>query len=84
MCNLTFVLGHGEQANICVLANWHKERTHLVLPLCFISNRCRTVASMLETLRTGYLHPLDGLDRVVGDMDVDANGLAVVVQLERE
>lgn len=40
MCNLTFVLGHGEQANIRVLTNWQKERAGLVLPLCFISSRC--------------------------------------------
>lgn len=44
----------------------------------------RAVASMLETLRTRYLHPLDGLDGVVSDVDIDANGLTVVVQLERE
>lgn len=33
-------------------------------------------------LRTGYLHLLHSLDRTVADMDVDANGLAVVVQLK--
>lgn len=39
---------------------------------------------MLESLRTGYFHPLDSLDRIIGDVDVDANGLTVVVQLKRD
>lgn len=82
MGNFTFVLGHGEQANIRVLTNWHKERAGLVLPLCFISSGC--IDLEYTPLSTRYFHPLDGLDGVVGDVDVDANGLTVVVQLERE
>lgn len=35
-------------------------------------------------MRTRYLHLLHSLDSTVADMDVDANGLAVVVQLKRE
>lgn len=27
MCDLTFVLGHGEEADICTLAYWYTERT---------------------------------------------------------
>lgn len=27
MCDLTFVLGRGEEADICILANWCTERT---------------------------------------------------------
>lgn len=27
MCDLTFVLGRGEEADICILANWYTERT---------------------------------------------------------
>lgn len=71
MRDLTFVLGHGEEADIGALAHWHKERRRFSVG----SNRGRGRP-------TGYLHPLDGLDGVVGDVDVDANGLAVVVQLE--
>lgn len=50
----------------------------------YLQSMHKTVASTLETLRTRYLHPLDGLDGVVGDVDVDANGLTVIIQLERE
>lgn len=52
--------------------------------MLYLQSVHRAVASMLKMLGTGYLHPLDGLDRVVGDMDVDTYGLTVVVQLEQE
>lgn len=52
--------------------------------MLYLQSVHKTVASTLEPLRTRYLHPLDGLDGVVGDVDVDANGLTVIIQLERE
>lgn len=33
---------------------------------------------------TWYLHPLDSLGGVVGDLDIDTDGLTMVVQLERD
>lgn len=45
---------------------------------------CREAQKKSSEMRTGDLHPLDGLGGVVGDVDVDADGLAVIIQLHTE
>lgn len=77
----TFILGSTEQADVCILTHCRGTNTN-TQSYCDVHKETKTGTEKEDKSRhTGDLDSLYGLGGVVGDVNIDADRLSMVIQL---